>query len=244
MMPLGVTFVQETTVFREFGPLAGNTMRLGLRSRAEDRQHAVAADRRRRRALLPAARRHGLLALRARGFKSWGDSPGLHVLRRQLRDARLRLPEFVGQNAFFLNAELRFPFIEAMAHADRRPRRHPRRVLRQHRRRPFDGQPFKWSTTATRRSRQPIIGYDTDRSARQRPDLRAAAASSTASGWWTRARPTASASRPSRSASRSTSTGRGDAVQQGLGRRHLRAQDGGSAAFRKPKFAVWIGYDF
>src|SRR5262249_16166938 len=28
LVPLGVAFVQETTVFREFGPLAGNTMRL------------------------------------------------------------------------------------------------------------------------------------------------------------------------------------------------------------------------
>ena len=28
MMPLGVAFVQETTIFREFGPLAGSTMRL------------------------------------------------------------------------------------------------------------------------------------------------------------------------------------------------------------------------
>ena len=28
MVPLGVAFVQETTVFREFGPLAGSTMRL------------------------------------------------------------------------------------------------------------------------------------------------------------------------------------------------------------------------
>src|SRR4030095_14292355 len=27
LVPLGVAFVQETTVFREFGPLAGNTMR-------------------------------------------------------------------------------------------------------------------------------------------------------------------------------------------------------------------------
>ena len=27
-VPLGINFVQETTVFREFGPLAGNTMRL------------------------------------------------------------------------------------------------------------------------------------------------------------------------------------------------------------------------
>ena len=27
-IPLGINFIQETTIFREFGPLAGNTMRL------------------------------------------------------------------------------------------------------------------------------------------------------------------------------------------------------------------------
>ena len=27
MIPLGVSFIQETTVFREYGPLSGNTMR-------------------------------------------------------------------------------------------------------------------------------------------------------------------------------------------------------------------------
>ena len=58
MVPLSVAFVQETTVFREFGPLAGSTMRLRVRRRAEDWQLAVATDVRRRRALLPAARQH------------------------------------------------------------------------------------------------------------------------------------------------------------------------------------------
>ena len=29
VLPLGVNFVEETTVFREFGPLAGRTMRIG-----------------------------------------------------------------------------------------------------------------------------------------------------------------------------------------------------------------------
>ncbi len=58
MVPLGVAFVQETTIFREFGPLAGNTVRLSLRGRADDRQLAVAADRRRRRAQVLPPRRH------------------------------------------------------------------------------------------------------------------------------------------------------------------------------------------
>ena len=38
MMPLGVEFVQETTVFREFGPLAGNTVRLAYDASPELRR--------------------------------------------------------------------------------------------------------------------------------------------------------------------------------------------------------------
>ena len=40
MVPFGLAFIQETTVFREFGPLAGNTVRLSYEDRPQDRQHA------------------------------------------------------------------------------------------------------------------------------------------------------------------------------------------------------------
>ena len=67
--------MQETTVFREFGPLSGNTMRLryevapkiaGSLSRQTPDVDARYYKR------LGAT---GLLALRARGFKSWGEAP-------------------------------------------------------------------------------------------------------------------------------------------------------------------------
>ena len=71
--------------------------------------------RRRRRPPLHAAGSNGVLALRFKGFKSWGRNPDFMLLRRQLRDARLRVPRSSsGRTAFFANAELRFPLIEAM----------------------------------------------------------------------------------------------------------------------------------
>ena len=57
LMPLGVAFVQETTIFREFGPLAGSTMRLAYDVAPKIGNTAVAPDLRRRRPPLPAARR-------------------------------------------------------------------------------------------------------------------------------------------------------------------------------------------
>ena len=114
-MPLTATFVEETTIFREFGPLSGRTMRLsyetspaigGLLSR-----QTLDADVRKYTRLGTT----GLLALRLRGFQQLGRGAGLHLLRRQLRAARLRVsavPRIT--NTAFANAELRFPLIEAM----------------------------------------------------------------------------------------------------------------------------------
>ena len=85
LMPLGVAFVQETTVFREFGPLAGSTMRLAYDVAPKIGSMLSRQTLRRRRAPLPAPRRApALLATRIRGFKSIGDFPDFHVLRRQL----------------------------------------------------------------------------------------------------------------------------------------------------------------
>ena len=76
-MPLGVAFVQETTVFREFGPLAGNTMRL-----AYDYSPKIGSLLSRQ--TIEGDARHylrlggsGLLATRFRGFRSAGEYPRL-----------------------------------------------------------------------------------------------------------------------------------------------------------------------
>ena len=114
-IPLGINFIQETTVFREFGPLAGNTMRLsyefapGIGDTTLSRQTADVDARYYLR--LGAT---GLLALRARGFRSWGDSPDFMYFGGNSELRGYEYLEFVGDRSGFLNAELRFPFIEAM----------------------------------------------------------------------------------------------------------------------------------
>jgi hypothetical protein len=113
MIPLNVEFVQETTVFREFGPLAGNTVRLaydyapglgGLLSRQTfdaDVRHYLRLGT------------NGLLATRFRGFKSIGDYPDFTYFGGNSELRGYDYLQFSGQNAFFANMELRFPLIEA-----------------------------------------------------------------------------------------------------------------------------------
>jgi hypothetical protein len=113
LMPLGAEFVQETTVFREFGPLAGNTMRLaynvsppvgGLLSRQTldgDVRHYLRIGG------------SGLLATRLRGYKSFGELPDFIYFGGNGDMRGYDYLSFVGQNAVFANAELRFPIIEA-----------------------------------------------------------------------------------------------------------------------------------
>jgi outer membrane protein assembly factor BamA len=113
--PLGIAYVQETTVFRDYGPLSGNTMRLsyeyapkigGLLSRQTadlDARYYMRIGT------------NGVLALRARGFKSWGDVPDFTYFGGNSDMRGYDYLQFLGQRAFFGNAELRFPLIEAMA---------------------------------------------------------------------------------------------------------------------------------
>jgi len=113
LMPLTAAFVQETTIFREFGPLAGSTMRLaydvspgfaGLLSR-----QTLDGDARYYQRLGST----GLLAMRVRGFKSWGDFPDFQYFGGNSELRGYDYLQFAGQNILFANAELRFPLIEA-----------------------------------------------------------------------------------------------------------------------------------
>jgi hypothetical protein len=114
LVPLGVAFVQETTVFREFGPLSGSTMRLAFDA-APKIGNTLS-----RRTLDGDARYYqrigstGVLALRARGFKSLGTSPDFLFFGGNSEMHGYDYLEFLGQNAVFGDAELRFPLIEAM----------------------------------------------------------------------------------------------------------------------------------
>jgi hypothetical protein len=113
LIPLGAAFVQETTVFREFGPLAGNTMRLAY-------DFAPKIGSLLSRQTFDGDARHylrlggsGLLATRIRGFKSTGDFPDFQYFGGNSELRGYDYLEFAGQNVVFANAELRFPLIEA-----------------------------------------------------------------------------------------------------------------------------------
>jgi hypothetical protein len=113
MLSLGAAYVQETTIFREFGPLAGNTMRL-----AYDASPKIGGLLSRQ--TLDADVRHylrlgtsGVFATRLRGFKSFGAYPDYLPFGGNSEMRGYDYLEFVGQNVLFGNAELRFPIIEA-----------------------------------------------------------------------------------------------------------------------------------
>src|SRR5215203_2691727 len=112
-MPLAINYVQETTVFREYGPLAGNTVRVGYEVAPSfgnflGRQTAEADAR-----YYMRLGTNGVLAFRARGLKSWGDYPGYLYFGGNSELRGYDYLQFIGSKAFFTNAELRFPLIEA-----------------------------------------------------------------------------------------------------------------------------------
>jgi hypothetical protein len=112
-MPVGINYVQETTVFREYGPLAGNTVRLGYEYAPSwgDLLSRQTVDLDARYYMRLAT--NGVLAFRARGFKSWGEFPDYLYFGGNSEMRGYDYLQFLGNKAFFLNAELRFPIIEA-----------------------------------------------------------------------------------------------------------------------------------
>ena len=113
LLPLGAAFVRETTVFREYGPLSGDTMRLGYEFAPSiggflSRQ-TVDVDARKYMRLAT----NGVLAFRFRGLKSWGDYPSYLYFGGNSEMRGYDYLEFIGNKAFFADAELRFPLIEA-----------------------------------------------------------------------------------------------------------------------------------
>jgi len=113
LVPFGVSFVQETTVFREFGPLAGNTMRfhydVAPKIGSTLSRQTFDGDVRYYQRLASS----GVLALRARGFKSIGEFPDYQYFGGNSEMRGYDYLQFIGQNIAFANAELRFPIIEA-----------------------------------------------------------------------------------------------------------------------------------
>ena len=113
-VPFNIAFIQETTVFREFGPVSGNTMRLGFEYAPKFgdtlSQQSLDGDAR----YYLRLGETGLVALRARGFRSFGESPNFYFFGGNSELRGYDYLEFVGHKAFHLNAELRFPLVEAM----------------------------------------------------------------------------------------------------------------------------------
>ncbi|MCA1559366.1 MAG: hypothetical protein LC804_03520 [Acidobacteria bacterium] len=112
-MPIGLAYVQETTVFREYGPLAGNTVRIGYEYAPSwgdllSRQTADVDAR-----YYMRLGTNGVLAFRARGFRSWGEFPGYIYFGGNSELRGYDYLQFLGNKAFFTNAELRIPLIEA-----------------------------------------------------------------------------------------------------------------------------------
>ena len=241
-VPLGINFVQETTIFREFGPLAGNTMRLSyeVAPKMGNTLSRQTADFDARYYLRLGG--SGLLALRARGFKSWGDSPDFLYFGGNSEMRGYEYLQFLGSDAGFLNAEVRFPFIEAMLT--------PVGILGGIRGvlftnlggARFKGQPYKWFSSSSElytptiryaenalRQLTPVKGTPTRIDGFRLVDARASyglGLETFALGFpvhfdWS-----------------------WKTLFNKKWEDALFAANGGSSAFRKPKFAVWIGYDF
>ena len=104
---------------------------------------------------------NGVLAMRFKGFKSWGRNPDLMYFGGNSEMRGYDYLQFLGQKAFFANVELRFPLIEAMLT--------PVGVLGGLRgvlffnmgAGGFNGQPFTVATWETA-PYQPLIGYQQD----------------------------------------------------------------------------------
>ena len=248
MAPIGLAFVQETTLFREFGPLAGNTVRLSYEVAPRHRQLPVAADGGPRRAQVLPPRRIGPARVPGARLQELGRQPRLPTTSAATpRCAATSTSQFVGQNAAHLNAELRIPLIHAMAT--------PIGILGGIRGTLFAnvGGAY-WNEPAVQRlDSNDTVDRAADHRLHDRSDNRPAPASrSTAIRSW---------SDGFRLVDARASYGIGlqtfalgfpihfdwswrTMLQRGLGRRHLRA--GGRQRRRSAgsKFTVWIGYDF
>jgi hypothetical protein len=252
LVPFGIAYVTETTVFREFGPLAGSTMRLAYdvapKIAGTLSRQTIDADARYYQRLATS----GVLALRFRGFKSVGEFPDYMYFGGNSEMRGYDYLEFIGQNAVFANAELRFPVIEAALT--------PIGVIGGIRGvffanvggGWFNDQGFEFATNRDEAHR-PVIGYQQDGNGNFFRDIRTglpipiiAPEDRIVSGF--------------RLKDSRASYGLGletfalgfpihfDWAWRTLFNKQWEdvvfAAQGGSAEFRKPRFAVWIGYDF
>lgn len=115
MIPMGVSFTKETTIFREYGPVAGSTFRFGYEGSPSFGDNWLSrntfdADARFYKRLVA----NGVFAVRFRGMTSVGRNPDFLRFGGNSEMRGYEYLEFIGHKGFFSNAELRFPLIEAM----------------------------------------------------------------------------------------------------------------------------------
>lgn len=112
-VPVGAALVHESTVFREYGPLAGSTYRLSYQVSPKIgntlARQTFDGDIRYYQRIAS----NGVAAFRLRGFDSRGDVPDFFFFGGNSELRGYDYLEFVGNAGFFANAELRFPIIEA-----------------------------------------------------------------------------------------------------------------------------------
>jgi hypothetical protein len=115
LAPLSVSLVQETTRFREFGPLAGSTfaVRLSHSPKLGNSLTRTTLDGDFRKYLRLTG--STLLAARARAFKSFGDNPEIFYFGGNMELRGLNYLSMTGNEGFHANLELRFPLIDLMA---------------------------------------------------------------------------------------------------------------------------------
>ncbi|MCC7009235.1 MAG: PD40 domain-containing protein [Acidobacteria bacterium] len=115
MLPVGISFVTDRTIFREYGPVAGNAYKLTYSGspRFGDSwlsKNTMIGDIRHYKRIAA----NGVLATRFYGHRSWGTNPDFFNFGGNSEMRGYQYLEFIGHKGYFANAELRFPLIEAM----------------------------------------------------------------------------------------------------------------------------------
>ncbi len=113
--PLRLAVVEETTRFREFGPLSGHTFSLAFEYApslgGSLSRHTVDGDVRHYQRV---GNTSLVLATRLRGFYSSGERPDLFYFGGNMELRGFPYYSLAGNQGFFANAEIRFPVIDVM----------------------------------------------------------------------------------------------------------------------------------
>jgi Tol biopolymer transport system component len=112
--PITVGLTGETTRFREFGPLSGHTYSVSFETAPGFgsflSRNTIEGDVRKYFGLGTGS----VFALRARGYKSTGENPGIFWFGGNMELRGYDYLSIVGTEGWFANAEFRFPIIDVM----------------------------------------------------------------------------------------------------------------------------------